>query len=251
MDSVLRQIALPSVFFDSPYVATLFPAAVGGVIGYSLKDRTRAKYGSSSSSAADSAAAAATKGSKTKPYLRQPALKPPAWMFGPVWTALYLGMGYASYLTLSSPLSAAADAGGAAGSSVLSSPVASSLSTSAGSFTGGAGGLSSLGGIASWAVTTLTPSGSIAALRGAYTLSLLFNFAWMPLNFGLDRADLAIVDILSLWTTLALGVVPAWTKFSADNAGVGKVPGVVAAAYLAWTTFATYLNVSFWYLNRA
>lgn len=57
-------------------VAVGVPIVVGGLVGLGLQDEVKGWYKS----------------------LRKPKWTPPSWVFGPMWTALYGMMGYASYL---------------------------------------------------------------------------------------------------------------------------------------------------------
>ncbi|KAF4179709.1 hypothetical protein CNMCM7927_001762 [Aspergillus lentulus] len=79
--------ALPQELFTSPVLAVATPIGVGCLVGYLVNSHTKELYS----------------------RLRQPPLRPPAWVFGPVWTILYGMMGYAAHhaTTSATPLTPA------------------------------------------------------------------------------------------------------------------------------------------------
>ncbi|KAK3117940.1 hypothetical protein LTR53_000232 [Teratosphaeriaceae sp. CCFEE 6253] len=76
MTTYIPSLTLPTILFSNPAAAILLPVLAGSLIGFSI----RPKEPKSVSNA-----------------LRQPPLRPPPWVFGPVWTTLYTLMGYAAY----------------------------------------------------------------------------------------------------------------------------------------------------------
>lgn len=79
--------------------------------------------------------------------------------------------------------------------------------------------------------------------RSLYSTSLLLNFLWTPLFFGLGRPGIAWFDIVALWVNIA-ALVPHWSRMD-------KRAGAIGGIYLTWVTFATYLNTGVWRLNYA
>jgi len=77
---------------------------------------------------------------------------------------------------------------------------------------------------------------------GLYCGQLALNCLWSALFFGMQRPGLALVDIVILWLAI-LATIAAFSRHSRLAAGM-LVP------YLAWVSFATYLNAGFWWLNR-
>src|ERR1700733_1057583 len=72
----IPSLTLPDVFFSSPALSILLPVAGGTAIGYlSRPSETQRTYFA----------------------LKQPPLRPPPSVFGPVWTTLYGLMGYAAH----------------------------------------------------------------------------------------------------------------------------------------------------------
>ena len=120
--------------------------------------------------------------------LRKPSWNPPSWLFGPVWTALYLMMATAAWLVWRR------------------------------------------GGC----------SGQRRALT-LYLVQLVLNAAWTPLFFGLKMPGIAFAEILLLLAAVVT------TAFAFRR--VNKAAGALLVPYIAWVSFAGFLNFTLWRLN--
>ncbi|KAG9907949.1 TspO/MBR-related protein, partial [Aureobasidium melanogenum] len=76
MTTYIPHLTLPSFIFEKPAASVLLPVALGTAVGYSTRPKET---------------------QNTYLALRQPPLRPPPWVFGPVWTMLYGAMGYAAF----------------------------------------------------------------------------------------------------------------------------------------------------------
>lgn len=156
----------------------------------------------------------ADKTKKQYKELKQPPLNPPAWIFAPVWTALYAGMGYASYRAWTAGMNSSFDP-----QAVANAKVNSTKSNR----------------LYNFETPSLTP---IALQHGAtlYTIQLGLNLIWMPLFFGLRRPKEAVADIVTLVGTTSY-LIYVWSK-------VDTTASWLMVPYLGWLSFATYLTVS-------
>lgn len=119
--------------------------------------------------------------------LRKPPGNPPNWVFGPVWTVLYVAIA-----------------------------------------------------VAAFRVWRVQPGPSVAL--GLWAVQLALNALWSWLFFGLERAGLALIDIVGLLALLAATTVAFF--------GVDRTAGWLFLPYVTWVAYATYLNAGLWLLNR-
>jgi tryptophan-rich sensory protein len=70
---------------------------------------------------------------------------------------------------------------------------------------------------------------------------LILNAAWSPLFFGLKSPGLALVDIVLLECAILATMISFFR--------LRPLSGWLLVPYLAWVTFATYLNFMIWRLN--
>ncbi|KAL2855665.1 TspO/MBR family-domain-containing protein [Aspergillus pseudodeflectus] len=91
-------------------------------------------------------------------------------------------------------------------------------------------------------LSTLTSASEArSTIQTLYTTQLLFNYAWMPLFFGLRKPLLAAVDMAALSVNVGVLMRIFW---DADRTAFWCfVP------YAAWLGFAAYLNVGVGWLN--
>lgn len=97
--------------------------------------------------------------------------------------------------------------------------------------------------VAAWLVWRATTGRTRRIALGLFALQLALNVAWSGLFFGLQRIDLALAEIVLLWLAIA-ATIRAFAPAS-------RTAAWLLAPYLAWVSFATYLNLAIWLLNRS
>ena len=74
-----------------------------------------------------------------------------------------------------------------------------------------------------------------------YGVQLVLNFLWSYLFFGLHRPSLSLFEIIILWIFILM-TIKSFYK-------VDKVAGYLLIPYIAWVSFAAFLNYSIVILN--
>ena len=122
--------------------------------------------------------------------LIRPPLTPPNWLFGPVWTLLYLLMAIAFYRVLR--------------------------------------------------LEPATPGRARAI--GVFLLQLALNAAWSFAFFGAHSPLLGLMTILPMLALIVTTIILLRP--------IDRIAAWCLAPYVAWVSFATYLNAGFWWFNR-
>jgi tryptophan-rich sensory protein len=76
---------------------------------------------------------------------------------------------------------------------------------------------------------------------GLFGLQLVLNSLWSIIFFGLQSPGWAFVEILVLWTAIAITIASFYKIY--------RPAAWLLLPYIAWVSFAAYLNYSIWMLN--
>ncbi|WP_306258272.1 TspO/MBR family protein [Pararhizobium sp. IMCC21322] len=145
--------------------------------------------------------------------LQKPGFNPPSWIFGPVWSTLYVLMAYAVWRIWSSD------------------PHPSLLK---------AGGPKS-GGPKEGGPKAGKPKADRAKAYWAFAVQLLLNLCWSGAFFFLQSPGFALIVIICLLAAIVTTIV---LFFRLD-----KLSGALFVPYVLWVCFATVLNFSIFLLN--
>lgn len=144
--------------------------------------------------------------------LAKPALNPAAWVFGPVWMALYALMGISLYLVWQNNFKV---------KNYLFVPKRKAWNSWSERF---------------W-VGDLQKQNIIAV----FFLQLTLNALWSYIFFGLRQPGLAFFELLALWWAILYTIINFYR--------VSKPAAWLLLPYIAWVSFGIYLNYSIWILN--
>lgn len=120
----------------------------------------------------------------------RPDIAPPNWIFGPVWTTLFVLMGIALYLV--------------------------------------------------WKKEE-TQKKKVRVALHLFATQLILNTLWSIIFFWLQSPGWAFVEIILLWLSIILTILAF--------APISRKAAWLLIPYLAWVSFASYLNLQIWLLN--
>jgi translocator protein len=121
--------------------------------------------------------------------LNQPSFNPPNWIFGPVWTTLYIILGISLFLI--------------------------------------------------WKLETGKQRNQAILV---FTVQLLLNFGWSFCFFYFKMIGLALFDIVALWIMIVIMLIRFYK--------LKPLAAYINIPYLLWVSFATALNLAYFFLNR-
>ena len=96
--------------------------------------------------------------------------------------------------------------------------------------------------VAAWRVWRLRSFEVTGKALALFTVQLTLNLAWSFLFFGLQRVDLALVEIMIFLFSIIVTSIMFWR--------VDRLAGILFVPYGAWVSYATIINTSIWLLNE-
>lgn len=102
--------------------------------------------------------------------------------------------------------------------------------------------LFALMGIGAGRVYHAPPSARRSRAMRVFFLQLAFNFFWSILFFNLQSFGLSLIWLLALWVLIA-DMISSFYK-------VDRIAAYLQVPYLLWVSFAAYLNLGVYLLNR-
>ncbi len=100
--------------------------------------------------------------------------------------------------------------------------------------------LYALMGVSLWLVWKSNSQEKKRAIQ-LFAIQLALNAIWSPVFFGAHSIGSALAIIVLLWAAIIL-TIKIFRK-------VSRAAGWLLAPYIAWVSFALYLNLAFWTLN--
>ncbi len=95
--------------------------------------------------------------------------------------------------------------------------------------------------VAAWLVWEAVGWPAALVPIGLWLVQLVLNALWSALFFGMKRMDLALVDVALLWLAIVGTIIAFWP--------INALAGWLMVPYLAWVSFAAFLNLTILRLN--